>query len=110
MLPSHKDNQFFEGSIILVEAQHHSPCPHSSFLKYIDVRDSHFLFHPQLWPCEDGQVPTNSWEVQQMKAALSDNVVGHSLWSGGMTALAISSTPDDHIQARVHWSSDAYAL
>ena len=39
---------------------------------------------------------------------LGDDVAGHSLRSGGATALALAGVPDDHIQARGHWSLDAY--
>jgi len=55
-----------------------------------------------------GEVPTYSWVVQCMKAVLSTDVAGHSLQSGGAMALALSSTPDDHIQAQGWWYSDSY--
>ena len=39
---------------------------------------------------------------------LGNDVAGHSLLSGGATALALDGIPDDHIQVRGCWSSDAY--
>jgi len=45
-----------------------------------------------------------------MRDALGDDVAGHSLRSGGATALALAGTPDDHIQARGRWSSNAYQI
>ena len=39
---------------------------------------------------------------------LGDDVAGHSLRSCGATALAFAGIPDDHMQARGRWSSDAY--
>src|SRR5882672_9404701 len=109
-LPSHKADRFFVGSSILVESRHHNCCPYRPFLKYITARDLHFPFHPQLWLRSTGEVPTYSWLVQCMKLALGDDVAGHSLRSGGATALAIAGTPDDHIQARGHWSSNSYHI
>jgi len=106
-LLSHKADQFFEGSSIIVDSPHHCCCPHHPFFKYIMVRDAHFPFHPQLWLCSTGKVPTYSWVVQCMKAVLGVAVAGHSLQSRGATALAISSTPDNYIQARGCWSSES---
>jgi len=45
-----------------------------------------------------------------MKAVLGDEVAEYSLWSGGATALTITSIPNDHIQVRGHWPSDAYQI
>jgi len=57
-----------------------------------------------------GEVLTYSWVMNKLKSALSSDVTGHSLCSGGPTAVAIAGTPDDHIQARGRWSSHAYHM
>ena len=107
-LPTHKTDRFFEGNTIAIEAHTSmlNPCPH--FTWYLALHDHCFPFHPQLWLHTNGQIPTYSWVVQQLKQILSDDVAGHSMESGGATALMLAGIPDDHIQARWHWSSDTY--
>jgi len=77
-------------------------------MDYLAARDTRFPFHAQLWLRSMGEVPTYSWVVSKLKLVLSSNVAGHSLLSGGATALALAGTPDDHIQAHGRWSSNAY--
>jgi len=108
ILPTHKADRFFESSTILIEGRNNQLDPRHPFILYLRARDTRFPFHAQLWLRSTGQIPTHSWVVNRLKTALGDNVAGHSLRSGGATALAIAGTPDDHIQARGRWSSNAY--
>ena len=98
ILPSHKADRFFESSMILIKACSGPLCPRHTFIAYLTAHDAHFPMHAQLWLCSSGQVPTYSWIINKM----------HSLCSGGATALTLTGTPDEHIQAHGHWSSNTY--
>jgi hypothetical protein len=110
VLPSHKADRFFEGSSIVVEARDSRLCPLLPFRKYLSVRDARFPFHPHLWLRATGQPPTYSWVVGRLRDLLGADVAGHSMRSGGATALALAGVPDDHIQARGRWSSESYRI
>ena len=56
-------------------------------------------------------VPTQSWFINRLKALFpDDNVVGHSLRSGGATALALAGVPLERIQIIGRWSSEAFLI
>ena len=109
-LPSHKADRFFDGNTVLLETRLGTLCPVKPLIAYLAARDALYPLHPQLWLTSAGSPPTYSWIVRRLKSALGDDVAGHSLRSGGATALAIAGTPDDHIQARGRWSSNAYQI
>src|SRR5882724_9773363 len=109
-LPSHKANRFFEGNTVLIETQSSCLLPLHPFVNYLAAWDAHFPLHPHLWLISAGTPPTYSWVVHRLKGTLGQDIAGHSLWSGSMTALAIAGTPDDHIQAQGHWTSQSYQI
>jgi len=107
VLPTHKADRFFESSTILIESWLGPLCPLQPFRKYLAVCDACFP-HVQLWLRSMGEVPTYSRVIHLLKSCLGTNITGHSLRSAGATALALAGTPDDHMQARGWWSSQAY--
>ncbi|KAJ6627571.1 hypothetical protein B0H10DRAFT_2161202 [Mycena sp. CBHHK59/15] len=48
-LPAHKADAFFEGNTF-----------------YLESRNKLFPYHPQLWLCSNGQVPTHSWFIKRL--------------------------------------------
>ena len=110
ILPTHKADCFFESSTILIESRSGPLCPRRPFVSYLAAHNAHFPMHAQLWLWSSGQIPTYSWVVNKMKNLWNTDVGGHSLRSGGATALALAGTADDHIQACSCWSSNAYQI
>jgi hypothetical protein len=76
--------------------------------RYVQERDTKFPHHPQLFLRSDGTVPARDFFMRRIRDALAGGVGGHSMRSGGATALAIAGIPDNRIQAMGRWSSDAY--
>src|SRR5882672_6725292 len=104
-LPYHKGDRFFDGNTILIE--HHPNSPISAlpaFTRYLIARDSRFPLHPELWLTSEGHVPTYSWVVSRLQSTLGREVGGHSIHSGGATALALAGVPDNLIQLMGRWS------
>ena len=78
ILPSHKDDHFFESSMILIKAHSGPLCPQHTFIAYLTAHDARFPMHAQLWLHSSGQVPTYSWIVNKMKSLWDSDVSGHS--------------------------------
>ena len=106
-LPSHKTDHFYHGSTPLggMSLPTGPTITHViiSFNQYLTQCDLHFPFHPQLWLHMNGHMATYLWAVEQIKLTLADDIGGHSMRSGGTTALALTDIPNDHIQACSHW-------
>jgi len=109
-LPSHKADRFFEGNTVLIESWSLHLSPLHPFINYLATWDARFPLHPHLWLTSASTPPTYLWVVRRLKGTLGQDVAGHSLWSGGATALATTGTPDDHIQAQGHWTSQSYEI
>lgn len=108
LLPAHKADRFFEGNTILIQSTNSAPDAIPIMLRYLRQRDERFPHHPQLFLRQDGTVPAREFFMRRIKSALEGDVGGHSMRSGGATALAIAGVPDNRIQAMGRWSSDAY--
>lgn len=65
----------------------------SAFTRYLAARDGRFALRAELWVCGDGSLPTRSWFLRRLQHLFPDNIAGHSLRSGGATALAECGTP-----------------
>ncbi len=89
-----------------------SPLDPVHFFKiYPNSRDSRFPHLPQLWLHSNSTVPTRSWFMNRLRAIFPSNeVAGHSLCSGGATALALAGTPLNKIQSIGRWSSDVFLI
>ncbi|KIJ30472.1 hypothetical protein M422DRAFT_268017 [Sphaerobolus stellatus SS14] len=107
ILPYHKADCLYAGNIVIIEALPHSPiAPLPHMHSYLSESDLYFLLLPTLWLTAQGQPPTYSWFISQLQNILGNDVVSHSLCSGGAMALALASVADNAIQAMGHWSSN----
>lgn len=109
-LPMHKADRLFEGSKIVLEERASHLDPYSRFMKYLQLRDRLFSLRPHLWLRQNGSVPTRSWFMRRLRSHFPAEYGGHSLRSGGATALAIAGVPSDRIQAAGRWSSDTFQI
>src|SRR5258707_502750 len=110
-LPMHKADHFSEGSMVVFEKWSSILDPVHFFKIYLQSHDQHYPHLPELWLHSDGRVPTQSWFINQIRLLFpSNDVAGHSLCSGGATALALTSTPLHCIQSASCWSSDTFLI
>ncbi|EIN05648.1 hypothetical protein PUNSTDRAFT_30536, partial [Punctularia strigosozonata HHB-11173 SS5] len=98
LLPAHKADRFFEGNKVMIESRQGDDDPLSLFLAYLTSRDSSFPLLPALWLRSDGSVPTRRWFISHLHCHFGPQFSGHSLRSGGATALAAEGVPPDLIQ------------
>ena len=110
VLPGHKADHFFEGSLIIIQSTDLADDPYRPFVSYLSQRDHRFPLHPQLWLKENGMVPTWPWFLQHLHKRFVGNVSRHSLRAGGATALAETGIPPHMIQTIGRWSSDAFQI
>ncbi|KAF8328434.1 uncharacterized protein EI90DRAFT_3065283 [Cantharellus anzutake] len=90
----HKVDGLFEGSTVVLNA-----------------RDYRFRHLPDLWLRDSGKIPTRSWFLGRLQEVITTgDVAGHSLRSGGATALALAGTPLERIRAIGRWSSEAFLI
>jgi hypothetical protein len=107
----HKADHLFEGSTVVLEGRNNRLDPLSTFAQYLISRDHDFPHLPELWLTAKGTVPTRSWFLKRLHAVFpNDNISGHSLRSGGATALALAGTPLPRIQSIGRWSSEAFLI
>jgi integrase len=109
-LPMHKADRLFEGSHVVLEERTSRLDPVRIFLQYIGRRDQRFPLYPQLWLRENGSIPSRSWFMHRIRSHFPPEYAGHSLRSGGATALAIAGIPADRIQAIGRWSSSTFQI
>ena len=109
-LPSHKADRFFEGNTVIIPSTSSDDDPLAPFLRYLKLRDKLFPFHSPLWLRSDGHPPTRSWFISRLRAFFPADIAGHSLRSGGATALAEVGTPLELIQAIGRWASEAFRI
>lgn len=109
-LPMHKADRLFEGSHIVLEERNSHLDPVAIFLRYINRRDHLFPLYPHLWIRENGTAPTRSWFIRRIRLHFPPEYAGHSLRSGGATALAIAGVPADRIQTIGRWSSNTFQI
>jgi hypothetical protein len=114
LLPTHKADPFFEGNKVLIPKNGVLPNvdAYGILSSYLNLRDSLHAFLPELWLRESGKSPTRRWFLDRLHEALPNcnNIAGHSLRSGGATALAIQGMPDVRIQALGRWASDTFQI
>jgi hypothetical protein len=108
LLPYHKADRFFQQNTILI-LPNGRPCdPIRAMARYIVLRDRHFPHHDDLWVRNDGSRPRRSWFLTRLHLFNLGDVAGHSLRSGGATALAENGVDLHIIQALGRWSSEAF--
>ncbi|KIJ41368.1 hypothetical protein M422DRAFT_255560 [Sphaerobolus stellatus SS14] len=75
----------------MIEALPDSPIdPLCHILSYLAYHIMAFPLLPTLWITQLGLPPTYSWFISRLQNFLGDDVAGHSLRSGGATALALA--------------------
>jgi hypothetical protein len=109
-LPTHKGDRLFEGNRVLVQETTTADDPFSIFKRYLKSRDHLFPFNPELWLRVDGSIPRRSWFIRRLQSFFVDDVGGHSIRSGGATALAEAGVPPHIIQAIGRWASDTFQI
>jgi hypothetical protein len=109
-LPGHKADRFFEGSTVILQQLSAPDDPFVAMQRYISIRDLSFPFNYELWLRPNGHIPTRSWFIARLRQHFPSEVAGHSLRSGGATALAESGVPHHIIQAIGRWSSEAFKI
>lgn len=108
ILPAHKADAFFDGNKILLQKTNQISDAFRHFTRFLHSRDQLFPYYPQLFLTSSGSVPTRAWFISRLRKHFPNDVAGHSMRSGGATALALAGVPDDRIQSLGRWSSDAY--
>ncbi|KZS92198.1 hypothetical protein SISNIDRAFT_393879, partial [Sistotremastrum niveocremeum HHB9708] len=98
LLPAHKADPFFEGNRIILQKSN-QPCDaYLHLTNFLQSRDHLFPLFPQLFLTSAGQVPTRNWFMLRLRQHFPDDIAGHSMRSGGATALALAGVPDERIQ------------
>lgn len=75
---------------------------------YLNTRDIRFEGKWQLFIDSKGQVPTRSWFLKRFHLFFGKNKSGHSMRSGGASAMAQAGIPLENIQDTGRWSSEAF--
>jgi hypothetical protein len=109
-LPMHKADRLYEGSTIVIEQRDSDLDPLAIFRRYLGSRDRLHKWHPLLWLRESGVPPSRSWYIQRLRGHFSPDYAGHSLRSGGATALALANVPSERIRLAGRWSSDTFQI
>lgn len=108
-LPYHKANPFFLGSTIIVStSQVRGACPITTLLNYLALRDDLFISSLFLFLTSSGSPPSRSWFLRRFHHFFDKSKSGHSMRSGGASALAQAGLPHKHIQDMGRWSSEAF--
>src|ERR1700690_495159 len=109
-LPGSKTDTIFAGNEILVRKINENHDAHRVFITYLTSRDKLFPYNAELWLRENGQIPTYTWFITRMRKLFPKEIAGHSIRSGGATALAESNIAPHLIMAIGRWSSEAWRI
>ncbi|KAG0151074.1 hypothetical protein CROQUDRAFT_37219, partial [Cronartium quercuum f. sp. fusiforme G11] len=108
-LPYHKGDPFYLSStVILPSCEDRRICPVTALKVYLSVRDKYFLLSQFLFMMSKGTPPTRAWFLHCFCKLFSRDKSGHSMQSGGTTALVQAGLPLNYIQDIGHWSSKAF--
>lgn len=107
--PHSKTDPFFQGTtVVLANCVISGACPVTALSRYLLRRDARFSSDLPLFLDAGGTPPTRSWFLTRFWVLFSSNKLGHSMRSGGATALAQAGLPLEHIQDLGRWSSEAF--
>jgi len=100
---------------LLFQRQHHHGSVHLTGFKVSSELDENiyyatrYTFPATPWTLTSiGCTLTYTWVILHLWTTLDKEVRGHSLQSGGATALALASVSDDVIQSMGWWASDTF--
>jgi hypothetical protein len=108
VLPGCKTDKTFAGNHILVRKISADHDPHRVFITYLASRDKLFPYNPELWLRSNGTIPTYKWFIQRMRGLFPRDMAGHSIRSGGATALAEANVAPSLIMVIGRWTSEAW--
>lgn len=83
-------------------------CPMDALRAYLGTRDRWFGNRSPLFLDSNGRVPTRAWFLGRFHAFFGFNKSGHSMRSGGASAMAQAGIPLEIIQDTGRWSSEAF--
>lgn len=83
-------------------------CPIGALGAYLNTRDRWFGDRSPLFLDSHGKVLTRSWFLKRFHAFFGHNKLGHSMRSGGASAMAQAGLPLEFIQGAGRWSSEAF--
>lgn len=108
-LPYHKGDSNFLGSPCAIQFfRNSSACPIRRLKSYLRLRDFSFNDKPALFIRANSSLPSRSWFLKIFHSIFPMNFSGHSLRSGGATALAQNGASMEYIQSAGRWSSEAF--
>lgn len=111
LLPHSKSDKFFRGNEILVKNTWSGINITTLFSTYLRHRDNKFPYHSPLWLTSNGSVPSRSFFMKWLQSChLPPAISGHSMRSGGATALAAAGFSSETIQAIGRWESDTWKI
>jgi hypothetical protein len=109
-LPGHKGDHFYEGNTIIIEKTNTMTDPYTCFSTYLLSHDYLHPFQPELWLCENGEVPTCRWFLNILRKLFTEDVGGQSMRAGGATSLAEVGVEPSVIQAISWWTSSTFQI
>jgi hypothetical protein len=110
-LPYSKGDKNYIGAPVIIQGfSNTSACPIRLIKSYLRVRDENFITSPGLFITLNGSLPSRSWFMSRFRNYFDKTFSGHSLRSGGATALAQSGHTMDYIKSAGRWSSDAFLI
>lgn len=108
-LPYHKGDSNFLGSSCVIQSFKNSlACPIRCLKAYLRLRDFYFRNQAPLFIRSNGHLPSQAWFLRLFHSVFPSNFSGHSLRSGGATALAQNGASMEFIQCAGRWSSEAF--
>lgn len=111
VLPYHKADRFYSGSVVAILSANSTPA--FNFVKLIDVylsrRDSLHGTTGFLFLNEKGMIPNRDWFLGYV-SRFAPAVTGHGFRAGGATYLAQRQVSDSAIRRMGRWSSDAWEI
>jgi hypothetical protein len=109
-LPGHKADKFFEGNIIILQANPFPCNPMSLFKSYLISRDSRFPCSFPLWLLANGKVPTHSFFMCHLHLFFEKDIGGQLMRVGRATSLTENRIAPHIIQGIGRWASEAWHI
>lgn len=110
-LPHSKSDSVFIGAPIIIQSfENASACPVMLLKSYLRSRDRLFIAAQELFITSSGSPPSRKWFLSRFHQHFDKTFSGHSLRSGGATALAQAGATLDFIKSAGRWSSEALLI
>lgn len=110
-LPYSKSDSCFIGAPIIIQSfENTTACPVKLLKAYLRSRDELFMGASELFVTVSGSPPSRTWFLSRFHKYFDKSFSGHSLRSGGATALAQAGATMDYIKSAGRWSSEAFLI